>query len=363
MNTDLLNTVLESTKHHVTIIPASLLNGRHFPPFFSNQNALLTDFVKKEDLVFAFELLAKNYPADHALLFFKQGADRKESFIKFEMTLQDARSRGPQDGVIAVLVPAKTDKNSFLDFLELIAHLRAPEGCPWDREQTHQSLRPNLLEETYEVLQTLDSHDMIGLQEELGDLLLQIVLHAQIASENRDFNIEDVITGIERKLIFRHPHIFGDKAVSDANEVIKNWEVLKAQERRANNKAQGLLRSVPKGMSALSLAQAYQKRAARVGFDWESIEPVKQKIDEELQEVEKADRDEERAKELGDVLFAMVNLIRWYGQDAESVLREAAEKFASRFEYIEDCVQKSGKTFADFSAAELDAFWEDAKKR
>ncbi len=362
-NIDIINYSLKLAKNHLMVIPFLDLKDKYYPPFSSNQNILVMDIPDSNNNDFLYQLLSKIYPDDHTITLFEQNMDGHESFHLETYPFNEARQKKSSKRILAIYIPANKRKNSMLDFQELIAHLRASEGCPWDREQTHQSLRPNLLEETYEVLHTIDGGDLKGMQEELGDLLLQIVLHAQISSENRDFNLEDVITGIEQKLIFRHPHIFGDKAVSGADEVIKNWEILKAQERKENHKAQGLLRSVPKNMSALSLAQAYQKRAARVGFDWETIEPVKQKVAEEFQEVDAATSDAERAKELGDVLFAIVNLIRWYGCDAESVLREAAERFASRFEYIEGCVQERGKTFADFSLAELDAFWEDAKKK
>lgn len=362
-NSEIILRALEISKNRLIIFPASDLKERYFPPFSSNQNVLITGLLEDDNLENICRLLLRIHSAEKKIALFLSGPEEANGFRLEEVTIQKAAKRENRNEIKAIYLPADPTKNSMLDFQELIAHLRAPEGCPWDREQTHQSLRPNLLEETYEVLHTLDEEDMQGLQEELGDLLLQIVLHAEISSEQHDFNIEDVITGIERKLIFRHPHIFGDKAVSGADEVIKNWEILKAQERRENHKAQGLLRSVPKSMAALSLAQAYQKRAARVGFDWKTIEPVKQKVLEELQEVETAANDRERTKELGDVLFTIVNLIRWYGQDAESVLREAAARFADRFEYIEDCVQKRGKTFADFSLAELDAFWEEAKKQ
>ncbi|MGV8026919.1 MAG: nucleoside triphosphate pyrophosphohydrolase [Anaerolineaceae bacterium] len=362
-NLDIINYTLELSKNHLTVIPFIDLKDKYYPPFFSNQNILVIDLPEADKGDVLYQLLTKILPAEHPIMIFEQSKEPKKNYhLETYPFNAEIKNKITQE-ILAIYIPANKLKNSMLDFQELIAHLRAPEGCPWDREQTHESLRPNLLEETYEVLHTIDEGDLKGMQEELGDLLLQIILHAQISSENEDFNLEDVVTGIEQKLIFRHPHIFGDKAVSGADEVIKNWEVLKAQERKDNHKAQGILRSVPKNMAALSLAQAYQKRAARVGFDWETIEPVKQKVAEEIREVEDAVDDIERAKELGDVLFAIVNLIRWYGCDAESVLREAAERFADRFQYIEECVQKRGKTFADFSLAELDTFWEEAKKK
>jgi len=363
-DTELLKYILQISKEQVVILPIGKVLGSHYPPFFSSQNVLIIlNRLREKNIQSIFSLLLKIFPKEHHItLFFKElGSDGIPSHK--ESSIEKASQEAGLTDTEAIYIPALEGKNSALDFLELIAHLRAPEGCPWDRKQTHQSLRPNLLEETYEVLYTIDENDMPGLQEELGDLLLQIVLHAQISNENGDFNFEDVVTGIEQKLVYRHPHVFGDKTVFGAEEVIKNWEVLKAKERKEHHKSDRLLRSVPKIMSALSLAQAYQKRAARVGFDWEMIEPVKQKIFEELKEVESAPNDDERSKELGDVLFAVVNLIRWYGCDAESVLREAAERFAGRFEYIEDCVKQRGKTFADFTLAELDQFWEDAKKQ
>jgi tetrapyrrole methylase family protein/MazG family protein len=363
LNREIIERVLELSENQLTITSYPELKNKYSPSFSSNQNVLIVDLPDSGDYDSLFQLLLKIHSKDHKVtLFYPDSDERKQvnSVINSIAAIQKIR---PSQQPVAIFIPGNKEKYSMLDFQELIAHLRAPEGCPWDREQTHQSLRPNLLEETYEVLNTIDEGDLGGMREELGDLLLQIVLHAQISSESENFNLEDVITGIEQKLIFRHPHIFGDKAVSGADEVIKNWEVLKAQERKENHKAQGILRSVPKDMPALSLAQAYQKRAARVGFDWETIEPVKQKVFEEFQEVDTATNDEDRAKELGDALFAMVNLIRWYGCDAESALREAAIRFANRFEYIEECVQKRGKTFADFTIAELDVFWEEAKKR
>lgn len=364
LDNKLLEYVLNLSNEQIVIIPAESLKGKHYPPFFSNQNVLITlNSSEKVDFEPILMLLRSIYPGEHRITFLQNQTEGEKEPPQKTYSIDEASKESSLVDATAVYIPALEGKNSALDFLELIAHLRAPEGCPWDRKQTHQSLRPNLLEETYEVLHTIDENDMQGLQEELGDLLLQIVLHAQISNENGEFNFEDVVTGIEQKLIYRHPHVFGTRSVSDAEEVIKNWEVLKAKERKEHHKSDRLLRSVPKIMSALSLAQAYQKRAARVGFDWETIEPVKQKIFEELKEVETAPTDDEQAKELGDVLFAVVNLVRWYGCDAESVMREAAERFANRFEYIEDCVKQRGKNFTDFTLAELDQFWEDAKKK
>jgi tetrapyrrole methylase family protein/MazG family protein len=364
INPNLIQYIYEQCEKQLGIYAWGELKNRYALPFSSNQNILIVDIINEAELQELVRSLLKLYDEDKEIWLFNQPDAEFPAKDEEHLSLQTLKNKNDlPHKEIALFIPASNEKNSMLDFQELIAHLRSEKGCPWDREQTHRSLRPNLLEETFEVLHAIDIDNVADLQEELGDLLLQIVLHSQIALEDGEFNLEDVISGIERKLIYRHPHIFGDTLVSDAGEVIKNWEVLKAAERKTNHKRQGMLHSVPVDMPALTLAQSYQKRAARVGFDWETIEPVKLKVQEELTEVETAQGAEERAKELGDVLFAMVNLIRWYGVDAESALREAAGRFASRFEYIEECVQKQGKTFADYSLVELDTFWDEAKRQ
>jgi tetrapyrrole methylase family protein/MazG family protein len=266
--------------------------------------------------------------------------------------------------VDALLLPPRSPDCSLPSFEEVIAHLRSPEGCPWDRKQTHESLRTYLLEETYETLATLDDHDMPGLQEELGDLLLQILLHAQIAVENGEFSMADVIEGINRKIVYRHPHVFGDVQVTDATGVVQNWEKLKQQERAENGteETKGLLDGIPVSFPALAQAQSIQDRAARVGFDWKEIEPVMNKVMEEYREVQEAPNAEERAKELGDLLFAVVNLVRWYKVDAESALRETNLKFRKRFAYIEKKSRETGKPMQEMTLDEMDVFWNEAKK-
>lgn len=357
----ILHTALDLCDENLSIIPWDAVKEKYTATFSSNQNVLIVAMADDKDLAKLQQLIKTVHADQHTIIFLHYDL-KEQAVIKTPIRIADItktlQNIDPADGF---LIMASMEKYSLLDFQELVAHLRSPEGCPWDRKQTHQSLRPNLLEETYEVLSALDHEDRAEMQEEFGDLLLQIVLHAQIASEQGNFNLEDVATGIQKKLIFRHPHIFDNTVVLDSEEVIRNWEVLKAQERKENHKEQRILRSVPTNMPALSLAQAYQKRAARVGFDWETMEPVKQKIQEELQEVELAKDEEEQGKELGDVLFAVVNLVRWYGFDAESLLRDASQRFAERFEYIEQCVEKQGKPFAEYSLAELDAFWDEAK--
>ena len=256
------------------------------------------------------------------------------------------------------------EKTSLNRFVELIAHLRAPDGCPWDRKQTLQTLRTNLLEEAHEVLETIDNQDMDGLKEELGDLMLQIVLQAQIASESRDFDLYDVINGIYKKIIFRHPHVFGDTEVNGVSGVLQNWEKWKADERVNKNKPENtsILATVPKSLPALALAQKYQERAARVGFDWPDITLVFKKIEEEIAEVKHAEVKSAKERELGDLLFALVNLIRWYGFDAESLLRQMNQRFLTRFNFIENEVSKQSRQMTDLTLSEMDAIWDQAKK-
>jgi tetrapyrrole methylase family protein/MazG family protein len=264
------------------------------------------------------------------------------------------------EGASAVLLPGQGQETSLEGFLNVIARLRAPDGCPWDRKQTHNSLRTYLLEETYEALDTLDRNDMKGLKEELGDLLLQIALHAQIALENGEFSMADIVRGINEKIVFRHPHVFKDWVAKDEKQVIQNWETLKEQERDTNG-GKGLLDGVPNSYPALAQAQALQERAARVGFDWKEIAPVLVKIGEELEEIRKAQTEDERARETGDLLFALVNFIRWQKIDAESVLRQTNAKFRKRFAYIEKNAKSTGKQLQKMTLEEMDVLWEQAK--
>lgn len=272
--------------------------------------------------------------------------------------------RSPNIGLMTSLyVSPLSDYASFESFQELVAHLRSPEGCPWDREQTHQSLRPHLLEEAYEVLSALDAGDPRSLQEELGDLLLQIVLHAQIGSEYGEFTMNDVLEHIHTKLVQRHPHVFGELEVAGQDEVIINWERLKAAERKAKGEERhGLLSGVAPALPALAQAESYQKRAARVGFDWPNIHGVLEKIREEIDEVKQASGANERINEIGDLLFTVVNLARWLDVDAESALRKANARFRERFEYIESVARSSGRELDEFTSKEMDELWNQGKR-
>lgn len=251
------------------------------------------------------------------------------------------------------------DLSKFKTLVEIIARLRAPDGCPWDKEQTHQTLRANLLAECYEVLEALDKGDADKLCEELGDLLLQIVLHAQIAKDDGEFEVGDVIESIATKIIHRHPHVFGKAKVRDANEVMHNWEALKRKERE---EGESMLAGVPEDMPALAYAYEISRRAVRVGFEWENIEGVIDKLAEEIKEIKDAGSLEEKEREYGDLLFTLVNVARWEGIDAEAALRNANRKFYKRFTRMEDLCKERGLSLDKLSFKEMDRLWEEAKK-
>jgi tetrapyrrole methylase family protein/MazG family protein len=254
--------------------------------------------------------------------------------------------------------PEKLDQ--FATLVDIIAKLRAPDGCPWDRKQTHASLRENLLEECYEVLEALDEGEPEKLCDELGDLLMQIVLHAQIAAEGGEFKLGDVIKGINAKLIHRHPHIFGLQKVKNADEVAHNWEVLKGEEREAGT---SILESVPKQMPALGYSQEVQRRVAQLGFDWEDVEGVIDKLVEEVREFKQTESSQQKAEEFGDILFTLVNVARRQGIDTEAALREANKRFYQRFNYMEEVCRQRGVNFGDLSFDEQNKLWEEAKKK
>jgi tetrapyrrole methylase family protein/MazG family protein len=238
--------------------------------------------------------------------------------------------------------------------------LRAPDGCPWDRKQTHASLRENLLEECYEALEALDEGDSGKLCDELGDLLMQVVLHTQIATEAGEFELGDVLTSINTKLIHRHPHVFGSKKVKDVEEVRRNWEMLKQEEREAGT---SMLASVPQQMPALGYSQEIQSRVAQVGFDWENVDGIIDKLTEEVNEFKQTESQEQRAQEFGDLLFTLVNIARRLGVDSEAALREANRKFYRRFSYMEEVCHKRGINLGELSFDEQNALWEEAKRK
>ena len=244
--------------------------------------------------------------------------------------------------------------------LEVVEALRAPKGCPWDREQTHSSLRPYLLEETYEALEAIESGDQEELREELGDLLLQVFMHHAIAQEEGDFTIADVASQASAKMVHRHPHVFGDVEVAGADEVLTNWEGLKHKEARKRGRVSAL-EGAPKTLPALAWALSLQKRAARVGFDWKESGLVVDKVAEEAAELARETTAARREEELGDLLFALVNLARHLKLNPEDALRSSAGRFFSRFTQMEEAARGQGQDLADLDARQLDSLWEAAK--
>ncbi|MFJ6211402.1 nucleoside triphosphate pyrophosphohydrolase [Lysinibacillus sp. NPDC092081] len=271
------------------------------------------------------------------------------------------------DNLTTVYVPpVKSQEDALRDwttFRQIIAVLRGPNGCPWDQKQTHESLKKYLLEEAHEYLAAVDTEDDFAMIEELGDVLLQVFLHAQIGEDQGYFTLEDVLASISEKMIRRHPHVFGDVSVEDTEGVVANWEVIKAEEKGISDKP--LLKEEYRASSALQTAYNYQKRAAKVGFDWPDVDGAWDKFAEEWQEFRNEvtkGTNASRLDEFGDVLFTLVNLARFYKLSPEEAMLHANEKFASRFGYVEAKVKESGKPFSDYTLEQLDAFWNEAKQ-
>jgi len=251
------------------------------------------------------------------------------------------------------------DLKRFDSLVEIIAYLRGPQGCPWDKKQTHSSLREHLLEESYEVLEALDEANPEKLCAELGDLLLQIVLHAQVAQEAGEFEIGDVVQDINKKLLYRHPHVFGSACAKDADEVLVHWEELKKKERKENA---GMLDGVPGALPSLAYSQSVQDRVARVGFDWPSDEGVLEKLGEEVAEFKREETQERKSAEFGDILFTLANYARRQGIDLESSLRQANHKFYKRFAYMEKLCRERKLDLSKMTLDEQNVLWNEAKK-
>jgi len=250
----------------------------------------------------------------------------------------------------------------FDKLVEIMEALRAEDGCPWDREQTRQSLKPFLIEEAYELLEAIEEDDPPKIKEELGDLLFQIVFHSRIAGEKGEFDIQDVIEAISGKMVSRHPHVFGEKRLTTADEVLDKWEEYKRQEGKLK---ESILEGIPGNLPSLLKALRVQERVSRVGFDWEKAEDVLKKVESEFDEFKSAlkERDERKIEEeFGDILFTLVNLSRFVGLNPEEALRKTISRFISRFSYIETRAKQEGRALADYTLEEMDHLWEEAKR-
>lgn len=242
--------------------------------------------------------------------------------------------------------------------VDVVRRLRSQDGCPWDREQTHATLRATMLEEAYEVLEAIDERSMPKLREELGDVLLQVLMQSEIAAEASDFTLGDVADAVREKLVRRHPHVFGSTVVSGADEVVRNWEALKAEEYGRESALDGVQRSLP----ALQWAWSLQRRAANVGFDWPDVDGALNKVGEEVEELRQAPTVEDREAEFGDLLFTLVNVARKLGMNPEDALRGATGRFEARFRMMEQKAQAEGRSLKDLPLEELDQYWEAAKR-
>lgn len=312
-----------------SLVDALVLGKLHYPPFPPSAPALIAQVHSRAVASEVKLTLMAVYPDDHPVQLI-HGAGTDQAFVEpVELYKIDrARRTGLQS---SLFVPPLEEAASFESFQEIVAHLRSPEGCPWDREQTHKSLRPFLIEEAFELVAALDAEDQNSMQEELGDLLLQIVLHVQIGSEIGEFTMADVLKGIHEKLVRRHPHVFGDLVLTDADRVVENWEKLKTAEREKGGEGADALAGVSVALPALFQAQTYQDRAARAGFDFGSIEGLKEKIAAGLELLDSVDSPEKIELRLGDLLFSLVDLARRLDVDAESALRAVNTRFRERY--------------------------------
>jgi tetrapyrrole methylase family protein/MazG family protein len=338
------------------ITNASKLLNRYTPGFSPSTPVLITQISTLQTARNLKKLFTPIYHDDHPVILVVEVGTIHENIV--ELTIDELDTLPSFKSQATLFIPPISTTASFEAFQEVIARLRAPDGCPWDRAQTHTSLKPFLLEEAYETLDALDREDISDLQEELGDLMLQILLHAQIASEEGNFNIHDVLEGIATKLIRRHPHVFAEVDVADVSGVIRNWEAIKAEERLENSDfgKKGLLDGVPIALPALLQAQEIVERLRRVGFDlWTEIDFVNQ-----IHEMTKMFNQEDQGgkdKIMGEMLILLTSAAQLQGIDAESVLRQSLTNFRQRFSVLESHILESGRTLADITVDEKKKLW------
>ena len=307
----------------------------------------------------ALQTLAEQFPGGHSVSALVGGGSRPPEARP--LPLRAALAAQPDALYVPPLAPLeRLGEPQTLRWL--MARLRAPDGCPWDQEQTLQTLKKHLLEETAEVIDALDEEDVDALREELGDLLLQVYFQAQVAEEQGDFSFDDVVRGISEKLVRRHPHVFGDRAADSAAQALANWESIKREEHAARGKERrSLLERVPRSLSGLATAQAIGNTVAKVGFDWPDVDGVLAKLREEIDELVEAETVEHRFEELGDVLFVLAQVAKWLEVDAEEALRASNAKFRRRFGYMEEAARRAGGELGDYPFEKLDSLWEEAK--
>lgn len=312
--------------------------------------------------------LMEKLPDDYEVFIVTAAGSLEEKVTK--VPLYELDHQMELSNLTSVYVPPVMEEEllyrDFSKVREIIAILRGPNGCPWDQKQTHESLKKYVIEEAYELVDAIDEMDDEAIISELGDVLLQVLLHSQIGEDDGMFSLEDVIETLSRKMIRRHPHVFGDVTVQDEADVTRNWQIIKQAEKEHEDFS--LLADVEKSLPNLMRAEEYQKRAAKVGFDWDQVTEAWEKVLEEIAEFEAEMKRDSMDKnslkdELGDIFFALVNVARFYKIESEQALYQANQKFYRRFAYVEECVQATGKDFSDFSLTELDQFWDEAKQR
>ena len=344
----------------LTLFDAMELSMAHVPAFPPDIPVLIAQLYSRLVASEVKMTLNTAYPDEHPVQLVHAAGTKDEVVEDLKLYEID---RSEHVGLLTSLyIPPLGEGTSFEAFQEVVAHLRAPDGCPWDREQTHQSLRTHLLEETYEALSAIDAEDVDGMQEEFGDLLLQIVLHAQIANEEGNFTINSLIKNIYDKIVRRHPHVFGDVALDGVKGVLQNWEKLKEAETKGKwQKRKGLAGWRPAGFTCPDPGTGVSGPRCTCRFDWPVVDGVLDKVIEEIQEIKEATNEDELAEEIGDLFFVLVNLARWKKIDAESALRETNSKFKSRFAYVEQGAKQQGRSLSDMTLDEMDALWEQAK--
>lgn len=309
--------------------------------------------------------LLEDLPPDFEVTIVEAAGSEQEVLQK--LALEDLDRNVELSNLTSVYIPPVPDhllNHTFSNFREVIRRLRAPDGCPWDREQTHESLKMHSIEEVYELIEAIDEQDDEGIIEELGDLFMHVMLHSQIGEDDGYFQIEDVIRGVTNKMIFRHPHVFGDTSVQSSEDVLKNWEELKKIEKGDERKS--IMDGIPKPLPALLKAYKIQKKAAKVGFDWNQVSDIWAKLEEEIREVKEVierNNQLEMEKEFGDVLFVLANLTRYYQINPEEALERTNQKFMNRFSYIEEKLEEDGIDLKDASLEIMDQYWEQAKER
>lgn len=297
------------------------------------------------------------------------GIEEEERLIEIPLFELDRQSYGNRS---LVWIPKSQDERvlnrTFEQLERIVDTLRSPNGCPWDREQTHQSIRKNLIEETYEVIEAIDDEDLDGMREELGDLLLQVMLHSQMEAEEGTFTVWDVVEGINEKLIRRHPHVFGTQEAENAEEALKNWDAIKREEKRKRGldpEKISIFSSIPSGLPSIMKAVEIQKKAAKVGFDWQQVEDIFDKINEEMEEFREAlnsHQTDQMLAELGDLLFAVVNVARFLKIDPDYALSQTNKKFVDRFSFIEQESKKQGLSLEQMTLDQMEKLWQQAKK-